>query len=109
MKTIKIKNLAHLKRVLQEGAEYKILMHNSHPESVGLIRKVSYVQTNGVYSKIKDQPNHRYSIANHGKGFFMGFEKASRYVFGDTVKLLRCAPDDVLYEFVVLDTSSSEV
>ena len=109
MKTIKIKNLAHLKRVLQEGTEYKILMHKSHPEGIGLIRKVSYLQSNGVYSKIKDQPNHKYSIVNHGKGIFMKFEKASRYVFGDTVKLLHCAPDDVLYEFAVLDTSTSEV
>ena len=39
MKTIKIKNLAHLKRVLQEGTEYKILTHKSHPEGVGFFDK----------------------------------------------------------------------
>ncbi len=108
MKTIKIKNLAHLKRALQEGTEYQMVMHKTHPESVGLIRKVSFVQTNGIYSKVKDQPNHFYSVCNHGKGFFMDYCKASQYIFGDTVKLLCNNSDDVWYEFVVLDTSESE-
>ena len=109
MKTIKIKNLAHLKRVLQEGAEYQMVMHKTHPESVGLIRKVSFVQTNGVYSKIKDQPNHKYSLCNYGKGTFLEFCKAGHYVFGDTVKFLYGKHKEVLYEFAVLDTSNSEV
>lgn len=109
MKTIKIKNLAHLKKVLQEGAEYKILDHKNHKDAIGLIRKISVVQSNAVYSRIKDQPDHKYSVCNSGMGLRMDFGKASNYIFGDTVKYLHKSSDDVLYEFVVLDTSESEV
>lgn len=86
---IQVKNLAELKRAIQPGVEMLTTSHAYHQEIVGLIRQVTKVQTVGFYSVIKDQPNHKYSTCNHGKGFFTGFEKASAYIFdGNTITLL---------------------
>lgn len=102
MNRITVKNLAHLKRLLQKCATYRITAHSIHPKYVGLIREVNIVQTNGIYSKIKDLPDHPYSKSNYGKGVYTPFEKASRYIFGDTVKVLDKS-GNVMYEFEVLE------
>lgn len=102
MKTTPVKNLAHLKRLLQKGATYRITAHNIHPKYVGLIREVKIVQTNAVYSKIKDQPDHPYSQSNYGKGVYTPFEKADQYIFGDTVSVLD-KNGNIIYEFEVLE------
>lgn len=75
MKTIPVKNLAHLKRLLQKGATYRITAHRIHPKYVGLIREVNIVQTNAVYSKIKDQPEHPYSKSNYEKAYIHPLKK----------------------------------
>lgn len=103
MKTIPVKNLSHLKRLLHTGAEYRITAHAYHPKYIGLVRVVDKVQTNGVYSKIKDRPDHPLSTSNYGKGIYTPFEKASRYIFGDTVKALGKDGKQVIYEFEVLE------
>lgn len=63
------KNLAELKRYIKLGTEFKATRHKYHPDIVGLTRVVTKVQTNGFYSKIKDEPDHRFSDCNGGKGF----------------------------------------
>ncbi len=45
------------------------MAHQYHPDIVGLTRVVTKVQTNGFYSKIKDQPDHKWSTCNQGLGF----------------------------------------
>ena len=101
MVRIQVKNLAHLKRLLQPGAQYRTLRHAVHPDYVGLTRVVSTVQKNAVYSKIKDQPEHKLSACNYGKGVRTDFEKASCYRFGDTVEVLN-ENGAFMYEFEVL-------
>ena len=102
MKIVMVKNLAHLKRLLQKDATYRITAHSIHPKYVGLIRVVNIVQTNGIYSTIKDQPEHPFSESNYGKGVYTPFEKANRYVFGNTVKVLD-ENGNIMYEFEVLE------
>ena len=75
------KNLAELKRYIKIGTEFKATSHKYHPDIVGLTRVVTKVQTNGFYSKIKDEPNHRFSDCNGGKGFFTEVGKAGGYIF----------------------------
>ena len=58
------KNLAELKRYIKLGTEFKATRHKYHPDIVGLTRVVTKVQTNGFYSKIKDEPSHRFSDCN---------------------------------------------
>lgn len=94
------KNLADLKRYIKVGTEFKATSHKYHPDIVGLTRVVTKVQTNGFYSKIKDEPDHRFSACNNGKGFFTEFGKAGGYIFdGSTVKVLdKRGENGVIYE-----------
>ena len=87
-KPVAIKNLAGLKRFIQPGVEFKTLIQKNHPDLVGLTRVVTTVQTVCFYSKVKDQPNSRFSTDNGGKGFRTDFAKADAYIFdGTTVKV----------------------
>ena len=99
-----IRNLAGLKRAIKPGAELIATYHANHPEIVGLVRVVTEVQTNAFYSVIKDQPDHKFSTCNYGKGFRSDFEKAGNYQFGGTsIKVLNSRKGDgsVLYELEV--------
>lgn len=101
---LNIKNLAGLKQLIKPGVELMATSHKKHPEIVGLVRVVTEVQTNAFYSVIKDQPNHKYSDCNYGKGFRTDFEKASYYRFnGSTIQVLdaRAKDGSVLCEFEV--------
>ena len=94
------KNLAELKRYIKLGTEFKATRHKYHPDIVGLTRVVTKVQTNGFYSKIKDEPNHRFSDCNGGKGFFTELGKAGGYIFDGTAgKVLdKRGENGVIYE-----------
>ena len=99
-----IRNLAGLKRAIKPGTELMATYHANHPEIVGLVRVVTEVQTNAFYSVIKDQPDHKYSTCNYGKGFRSDFDKAANYQFdGSTIKVLdsRKGGGNVLYELEV--------
>lgn len=89
-KPVAIKNLSELKRFIQPGVEFKTLSQKNHPDLVGLTRVVTTVQTVCFYSKIKDQPNSRFSTDNGGKGFRTDFAKADAYAIAN--QLLRREP-----------------
>ena len=76
-KPLQIKNLTDLKRHIKLGTEIVATSHQYHPDIVGLTRVVTKVQTNGFYSKIKDQPDHKWSTCNHGSGFWSPYSKAN--------------------------------
>lgn len=105
-----IKNLADLKRHIKLGTELVATAHQYHPDIVGLTRVVTKVQTNGFYSKIKDQPDHKWSTCNQGMGFWSPFNKAGAYHFTDsTVQVLNTRKNDgsVLYEMELYDGEQS--
>ena len=81
-----IKNLADLKRHISVGTEIETTYHWKHPDLIGLTRVVTKVQTNGFYCKIKDQPEHKWSVCNNGEGIFSDFQKADTYRFSSTPK-----------------------
>lgn len=105
---IRVQNVSQLKRALQIGAEYRVIAHRVHPEYVGLVRVVTKVQTNCVYSRIKDQPDHICSVINRGLGVRTDFEKLSCYEFGDTVKVYFNPNDKSVpsYEFEILKSGN---
>ena len=106
-----IKNLAELKRIIKPGTEVKALSHKFHPDIVGLTRVITEVQTNAFYSKVKNQPDHKYSDCNYGKGFRTDIEKASGYIFdGTTIKILdsRAKDGSVLCEMEFYEQSMDE-
>ena len=107
--TVNVDNLSHLKKLLHKGAVFQILRHNKHPEFVGLMREVNIVQQNAVYTTIKDEPDHEFSNYNGGKGIRMDFEKASHYVFGDTVQVFDSPQKDrLMFEFEVINQQEED-
>ena len=103
---VAFKSLAELKRFIRPGVELKTVSHANHADMVGLTRVVTTVQTVGFYSMIKDQPEHPFSICNHGKGFYTDFGKAGNYIFdGTTVKVKDARKQDrgVIYELEFYD------
>lgn len=94
---MRIKNLSQLKRVFASGAEYRIIEHYVRPECNGQVRKINKVQTNGFYSVVKDNPDHRYSKANHGLGSWCAYGKASEWKFTENTCIL-----DGVFEIEVL-------
>ena len=103
MKHIYVRNLTHLKNLMTTGRYFRVINHKFRKDVEGLIRVVGHVQKNAVYSKIKDQPNHKYSLCNYEKGLRTDFEKASMYIFGETIKVReQPGSNEILYEFEVL-------
>lgn len=105
-KPLQIKNLADLKRHIKLGTELVTTSHQYHSDIVGLSRVVTKVQTNGFYSKIKDQPDHKWSTCNHGVGFWTPYNKAGAYRFdGSKIQVLNPRKNDgsVLYEMEFYD------
>lgn len=101
---LQIKSLADLKRRIEVGTELVATFHKKHPDLVGLTRVVTQVHTNCFYSKIKDQPDHRWSACNGGTGFRSDYGKASAYRFdGSKIRVLdmRAKDGSVLYEMEV--------
>ena len=96
--------------VCRLGTELVATTHQYHPDIVGITRVVTKVQTNGFYSKIKDQPDHKWSTCNHGMGFWSPFSKASAYHFTDSiVQVLNTRKNDgsVLYEMELYDSEQN--
>lgn len=79
------KNLADLKRRLRVGARFRVLQHQKADYNGG-VREVSQEFKTYRFTKIADNPNHPLSVANGGKGLRLPFDKASHYVFGNTIK-----------------------
>ena len=101
---LRINSLAELKRYLQPGMELEVSYHSKHPGLVGLRRVITKVQSNAYFTVVKDQPEHRYSDCNDGRGFRSDIEKASCYRFdGSKITVLDPRKQDgtVLYEMEV--------
>lgn len=78
---MEIKNLSQLKKSIKIGTEFHIIEHYVRPEYNGQTRKISKVQTNGFYSIIKSEPEHKCSKANNGLGVWCSYGKASDWLF----------------------------
>lgn len=76
-----IKNLSQFKRAMKVGTVFEIVEHYVRPEYAGQKRIVQVCQTNGFYSGIYGDPNHRLSKANYGKGVWMEYGKAKDWEF----------------------------
>lgn len=80
-----IKNLAQLKRAINDKKAFEIVKHCRFPEWEGQTRVPNVVQTNGFYSVIPNEPNHKVSMFNDGKGSWLAYRKASEWKFEDGV------------------------
>lgn len=73
-------NLATIKRNIKSGMEFEVVNHRME-HWIGQIRKPNKIQTNGVYTIVKGDPEHNVSKANNGKGVWMEYGKASDWEF----------------------------
>lgn len=76
-----IKNLSQMKKAIGAKRCFEIVEHYFHPEMTGQIREPSVIQTNAFYSVVKDEPEHKVSKANDGKGYYLAYGKAADWKF----------------------------
>lgn len=80
---MEIKNLSQMKKAIAAKTPFTIIKHYLHPECDGQVRVPNVVQTNGFYSVEKDKPDSPVSVANDGKGYWIGYGKASDWSFAE--------------------------
>ena len=99
-------NLAQLKKELKAGPKFEIIGH-CRPECVGEIRRVTLANTQGFYSVVDGQPEHRLSTANNGRGSFLGWSKAPFWSFQNGTCTIYTSdqehtPQNIIMEFRIL-------
>ena len=72
--------LSQLKRDIKEKKPFVINRHRV-PDSVGQKRIPNIVQTNGCYTQVLGEPDHKVSLANNGNGYWLDFGKAKNWEF----------------------------
>lgn len=75
-----IKNLNQLKKVLKDCPRLEIVGH-CRPECVGQVRRVTLANTQGFYSVVDGQPDHKISRGNNGLGAVLWWDKATSWSF----------------------------
>lgn len=102
-----VKSLNSLKNTLHKGSQIEILFH-WRTESHGRIREVTVTNTQGFYSVVKDEPEHRDSLANNGKGTVLWWSNAPFWEFKDGVCSLyssdtKRTEDQLILSFRILE------
>lgn len=83
---MEINNLSQFKKAISAKKPFVIIEHYIHTQYTGTVRIPNVVQTNGFYSKAKDEPTNPQSLANNGIGVWMSYGKASDWLFdGETI------------------------
>lgn len=75
-----VNNLSQLKKALEACPRLEIVGH-CRKECVGEIRRVTLANTQGFYSVVDGQPEHKISQANNGKGSVLWWSKAQFWHF----------------------------
>ena len=94
-------NLSQLKKALVVGAEFEIIGH-CRPEYVGQRRRINIANTAGFYSIIPDEPESKVTLANDGKGSFLGWSKARFWRFENGVCALYDSDDEYTPERLII-------
>jgi len=104
-----IKNLSQLKKVLAGKPRIEITGH-CLPEYVGQVRQVTLANTAAFYSSMYDQPDHKISRANQGRGSVLYWSNAPFWTFRDGVCSLFSHEDHtqehLIMAFRVLDDAT---
>ena len=66
-----VKNLNQLKKTIKKGTCLEILVH-CRPEFTGQKRRVTMANTQGFYSIVPDEPEHKVSLAMMERDLFSG-------------------------------------
>lgn len=101
-----VKNLNQLKKALKEGVEFEVVLH-TRSECIGQIRRITKVNTSGIYSVIPAEPNSKFSAGNNGFGAFLAWGPARIWTFdseGLCAQYSDCqyTPNEVLIAFKII-------
>lgn len=102
-----IKNLAQLKRTLVKGAEFTIIRHG-RTELAGERRRVNVADTTGIYSIVPGEPENKATLANNGKGSWLGWSKAAFWKFEDGVCTLYDSSTTFTPEHIIISFKAEE-
>lgn len=104
-----VRNLTQLKRTLKDCPRLEIVGH-CRPECVGQVRRVTLANTQGFYSVVDGQPEHRISKGNNGRGSILWWGSAKSWEFdGEICSAYECGSehtqDGLIMAFRVLDAA----
>ena len=97
-----IKNLSQFKKAMQNGHDFVVEKHYCHPEYIGQVRTVKECGTSFMYTGIKDEPLHKVSQLNNGKGCYLNFRKASDWKFENGLCTMINRKNEPLFTFRVI-------
>lgn len=102
-----VNHLSQLKRALKVCPRLEIIKH-CREECMGEIRRVTLANSQGFYSVVDGQPNHKISRANNGKGSVLWWSKAPFWRFENVVCALYDSDTDhteshLIMAFRILD------
>ena len=75
-----ITNLSQLKKHFASFPEFEVIAH-CRPECIGEKRKVNVCNITGFYSIIPNNPNAKATLANGGRGSFLGWSNSPFWKF----------------------------
>ena len=79
-----IKNLNQLKRTLRPGVWLEVTGHR-RPSCIGQLQEVTWINTNGFYTKILTLPDPRINAANDGRSSLLWWGPADTWEFENGV------------------------
>ena len=97
-----ISNLSQLKKHLKTCPRFVITGH-CRPECVGQIRKVTLANTQGFYSVVDGQPDHKVTLANNGLGSVLWWSYAPFWSFQDGKCALYTSDADHTLEKLIME------
>lgn len=97
-----INNLSQLKKAMKEGRDFVVEKHYHFPEYTGQVRTVKECGTTFMYTGIKDDPQHKVSQMNCGKGCYLNFGKAADWKFSDGLCTMYNRSDDPIWTIRVI-------
>ena len=77
-----IRNLSQLKKALRTEVAFEIIAH-CRPDCIGQRRSVTVANTQGFYSILPDEPQSKTSLANGGRGSWLGWSSAPFWQFDE--------------------------
>ena len=96
-----VKNLNQLKKTIKKGTCLEILVH-CRPEFTGQKRRVTMANTQGFYSIVPDEPEHKVSLANNGRGSVLWWSNAPFWKFEDGICSIYCNDKEKTEKYLIM-------
>jgi len=96
-----ITNLSQLKKALKAGTTFEITAH-CRLDCIGQQRQVTKANTQGFYSILPAEPQSKTSLANGGKGSWLGWSNAPFWQFKNGVCAIYTSDKERTEDYLVM-------